>query len=70
MPRGRSLIYIINSNVPKTVPWGTLHFIFPQFDENFADDSETLCQTFVPTCKIELKPMDINSIHSIIQQFT
>jgi hypothetical protein len=46
MPREISLIYIINSNDPKTDPWGTPHFIVPHSNQNFADDSETLCQPF------------------------
>ena len=46
MPRGRSLIYIINSNGPEIDPCGTPHFIVPKSNENFADDSETLCQHF------------------------
>jgi len=70
MPRGRSLIYIINCNGPETDPWGTPHFIVPQSNKNFADDSKTLCQLLLPTYKIGLKPLDIKSMYSIIKQFT
>jgi hypothetical protein len=69
MPKGRSLIYIINSNGSKTDPWGTPHVIIPQSDENFTDDSEILCQLLLPICKIELTPLNIISIYSIIKQF-
>lgn len=44
-PRGRSLMYIINSNGSKIDPGGTPHFIVPQSNENFAYGSET-CQPF------------------------
>jgi len=46
MPRGRSLIYITNSNGSKTDPGGTPYFSVPQSNENFVYNSETLCQPF------------------------
>jgi len=46
MPRGISLIYIINSNGSKTDPGGTPHFSVPQSNENYVHDSETSCQPF------------------------
>jgi len=36
IPRGRSLIYRINNKCPRIDPWGTPHFIVPQWDENFS----------------------------------